>query len=163
MKRITLTLIAAIAFCGVSMSQNHPRQQPNPEMQAQRITNQMAKEYKLTDEQKAELLELNKEYAGKVDMPRMRGNRHPGMNRPAMNRQGMNRPQANGNHQAKPRRELTEEQKEQFKATAEKRKAEREESTKEYNKKLKKILTKEQYKAYEEKLAKREAPRDEKK
>lgn len=159
MKKITLTLIAAIAFCGVSMAQTNreraPRQprQFNPEMQAQRMTDQMAKEYQLTDDQKTKLLELNKEYAGKIQMPRMQGNRPQSMDRREMRRGGGpqgGRPSFNPNAQppmGQP--ELTDEQKEQFKVEAQKRMEERQEAMKAYNKELKKILTDKQFKEYE--------------
>ena len=48
------------------------------------------------------------------------------------------------------RKELTDEQKAQFKAEAEKKIAERKEAQEKYDKKIKKIFTKKQYKAYEE-------------
>ena len=72
MKKITLTMIAVFALCGVSMAQTRgergtrSNQQHNPEMMAERMTERMAKEYELDDKQKAELLELNKEFAGKT-------------------------------------------------------------------------------------------------
>ena len=81
MKKITLTMIAVFALCGVSMAQTRgergtrSNQQHNPEMMAERMTERMAKEYELDDKQKAELLELNKEFAGKTEMPRMRPHR----------------------------------------------------------------------------------------
>ena len=81
MKKITLTMIAVFALCGVSMAQTRGErgtrgnQQHNPEMMAERMTDRMAKEYELDDKQKAELLELNKEFAGKTEMPRMRPHR----------------------------------------------------------------------------------------
>ena len=81
MKKITLTMIAVFALCGVSMAQTRGErgtrgnQQHNPEMMAERMTERMAKEYELDDKQKAELLELNKEFAGKTEMPRMRAHR----------------------------------------------------------------------------------------
>lgn len=159
MKKLTLTLIAAIALCGVTMAQTNrergPRQQRqfNPEMQAQRMTDQMAQTYQLTDEQKAELLELNKEYAGKINMPAMQGNRHRPMAQRGMRRGGgpQGRPAFNPNAQPPMGHpgQLTDEQKEEFKANAEKRMKEREEATKAYNKKVKKIFTDKQYKEYE--------------
>ena len=81
MKKITLTMIAVFALCGVSMAQTRgergtrSNQQHNPEMMAERMTDRMAKEYELDDKQKAELLELNKEFADKTEMPRMRPHR----------------------------------------------------------------------------------------
>ena len=160
MKKITLTMIAVFALCRVSMAQGN--QQHNPEMMAERMTERMAKEYELDDKQKEKLLELNKEFAGKTEMPRVRGHR-----------QGRPQPKAQANPQgrrgftAQPQRpmgepkQLTDEQKAQFKAEAEKKMAERQEAQKEYDKKLKKIFTKKQYKAYEENKEKQEKQRKE--
>lgn len=168
MKKITLTMIAVFALCGVSMAQTRgergtrSNQQHNPEMMAERMTDRMAKEYELDDKQKAELLELNKEFAGKTEMPRMQA---PRQGRPQAKAQA-NRPGRRG-FAAQPqrpmgeRKELTDEQKEQFKAEAEKKMAERQEAQKQYDKKLKKIFTKKQYKAYEENKEKQEKLRKE--
>ncbi|MBO5795505.1 MAG: DUF4890 domain-containing protein, partial [Bacteroides sp.] len=55
MKKITLTMIAVFALCGVSMAQTRgergtrSNQQHNPEMMAERMTERMAKEYELDD------------------------------------------------------------------------------------------------------------------
>lgn len=171
MKKITLTMIAVFALCRVSMAQGN--QQHNPEMMAERMTERMAKEYELDDKQKEKLLELNKEFAGKTEMPRMRAPRQGNKQGHNMHRQGRPQAKAQANPQgrrgfaAQPQRpmgepkQLTDEQKAQFKAEAEKKMAERQEAQKEYDKKLKKIFTKKQYKAYEENKEKQEKLRKE--
>ena len=137
-------------------------QQHNPEMMAERMTERMAKEYELDDKQKAELLELNKEFAGKTEMPRMRAHRQ---GRPQAKAQA--NPQGRRGFAAQPqrpmgeRKELTDEQKAQFKAEAEKKIAERKEAQEKYDKKIKKIFTKKQYKAYEENKEKQAKLREE--
>lgn len=168
MKKITLTMIAVFALCGVSMAQTRGErgtrgnQQHNPEMMAERMTDRMAKEYELDDKQKAELLELNKEFASKTEMPRMRPHRQ---GRPQAKAQA--NPQGRRGFAAQPqrpmgeRKELTDEQKAQFKAEAEKKMAERKEAQEKYDKKIKKIFTKKQYKAYEENKEKQEQLRKE--
>ena len=145
-------MIAVFALCGVSMAQTRGErgtrgnQQHNPEMMAERMTERMAKEYELDDKQKAELLELNKEFAGKTEMPRMRAHRQ---GRPQAKAQA--NPQGRRGFAAQPqrpmgeRKELTDEQKAQFKAEAEKKIAERKEAQEKYDKKIKKIFTKKQY------------------
>lgn len=168
MKKITLTLIAVFALCGVSMAQTRGErgtrgnQQHNPEMMAERMTERMAKEYELDDKQKAELLELNKEFVGKSEMPRMRGHRQGRQQANAQaNQHGKRRFATHPQRPMGERKELTDEQKAQFKAEAEKKMAERQEAQKEYDKKLKKIFTKKQYKAYEENKEKQAAQRKE--
>ena len=109
---------------------------------AEEMTNRMAQDLKLTDEQKTKVLALNKEYQDVLKAPRgPRGPRPEG-------KQGK-RPQTDGKTEATEQQggkqrgqhpELTEEQKAKFKAHHAKRE--------EYDKKLKQILTDDQYKSW---------------
>ena len=163
MKKIVLTMAAmmtmtmAMAQESDNKSERRAFKQPTPE----EMTDRMAKELNLTDEQKAKVLDLNKEYQDVVGRPGMRGQRPPrfdGMRRP----EGRPEKAPEGKFEAKPeakseakdakakpdaesgatqqrpdRPQMTEAQREGMKQHMAKRQ--------EYNAKLKEILTEDQY------------------
>ena len=142
MKKIVLSMVALLSMT-VAVAQDAKSDKKAPkEPTAEEMTNRMAQDLKLTDEQKTKVLALNKEYQDVLKAPRgFRGPRPEG-------KQGR-RPQADGQSgateqqggkQKGQRPELTEEQKAKFKAHHAKRE--------EYDKKLKQILTDDQYKSW---------------
>lgn len=142
MKKIVLSMVALLSMT-VAVAQDAKSDKKAPkEPTAEEMTNRMAQDLKLTDEQKTKVLALNKEYQDVLKAPRgFRGPRPEG-------KQGR-RPQADGQSgateqqggkQRGQRPELTEEQKAKFKAHHAKRE--------EYDKKLKQILTDDQYKSW---------------
>ena len=136
MKKIVLTMIAILSMTA-AMAQNEERRDGNrgprqftPEQMAENLAGRL----NLNDDQKAKLLELNKEYKDVLGGPRMGGG--PGNG---------NRPQRNenaGEGQRPQRPQLTEEQRAQWQERMKKRQ--------EYEEKLKGIFTEEQYKKYQE-------------
>lgn len=160
MKKIILAMAMTLLMSGTALAQQNDNKQmrrPDPAQMAQNMTERMVKRYGLDSKQEAKLLELNKEYAGKMPMMgRPRGGR-PGMHggRPGM---GGKQPDMNGkqpdmngkqpgteNHDSTmtpPQRPSKEEMDKRFKEM----KADREA----YNAKVKKIMTKKQYKKYTE-------------
>ena len=142
MKKIVLSMVALLSMT-VAVAQDAKSDKKAPkEPTAEEMTNRMAQDLKLTDEQKTKVLALNKEYQDVLKAPRgFRGPRPEG-------KQGK-RPQTDGKTEATEqqggkqkgqRPELTEEQKAKFKAHHAKRS--------EYDKKLKQILTDDQYKSW---------------
>ena len=142
MKKIVLSMVALLSLT-VAVAQDAKSDKKAPkEPTAEEMTNRMAQDLKLTDEQKTKVLALNKEYQDVLKAPRgPRGPRPEG-------KQGK-RPQTDGKTEATEqqggkqkgqRPELTEEQKAKFKAHHAKRE--------EYDKKLKQILTDDQYKSW---------------
>lgn len=156
MKRIALLSVFALFVGGMSMmaqdAPQHPRRgndAPDPKVVAERMTERMAKEYSLNDEQKQQLLEANQ-----VLMEKTGNFRHAPRRRP---HKGEARPER------KDRPQLTDEQREQRKAEFEKRRAEMETARKDYETRLQSIMTKEQYEAYNQKQKERKAKMEERK
>ncbi len=81
MKRINLFLVVVLLLSGVAIAQNRQgRGQRNmsPEMRAERMTERMARELSLTEEQKKQVNEINLAFikeakVGKEDMKELRG------------------------------------------------------------------------------------------
>lgn len=130
----------ALAMCSMAFAQDNIQRQghrPDPAQMAQRMTDMMAQRYGLDDTQKASLLKVNTEYAGK--MPMMRRPHHgprPGMQggRPGAMRQD--------SAQAQRPRPSREEMEKRFKEMRANQEA--------YNAEVKKILTDEQYTKFTE-------------
>ncbi len=140
MKKVILTLVALLSMT-VMQAQNSENKErkaprkPTPE----EMTNRMAKDLGLNDQQKAKVLELNKQYEGVIGMPGKRGPRPP---KPEGMKEGAKPDAQTGATEQRPDRpQLTDAQKAEMKQ----RKAKREE----YNTKLKSILTDDQYKNYQ--------------
>lgn len=134
MKKIVLTMVALLTMtAAVAQSENGERKAPK-QMTPAEMTSRMAKDLKLTDEQKAQVQALNEQYKDYLGGPAMGGRRPPKPDGQtgASQQQEQQRPQ---------RPQMTEAQKAQMKQ----HKAKREE----YDKKLKTILTSEQYKTYQ--------------
>jgi len=137
MKKIVLTMIAAVAMSFNAMAQeqaqNEQRREFNPEEMAKNRTEEAVKKYGLNEEQAVKLLDLNKRFSDKMrPMRNMRqgrpngGNRERRMERPdSVRREAGQRPDMRG------------------------RMEEMRKVQDEYNKELKTILTEEQYQAYE--------------
>jgi hypothetical protein len=144
MKKIVMTMIAALTMTAAMAQQSDNQQRRAPrKMDAQQMTERMAKELGLDDSQKAKVLELNKEYQDVLGGPGMgrgpRGHHHGP--RPDSLRQQKTDGQTGASEQTaqRPKRpELSEEQKAEMKL----RQAKREE----YDQKLNAILTAEQQK-----------------
>lgn len=163
MKKIFLAMAMTLLTAGTMVAQQNDNRQmrrPDPAQMAQNMTERMVKRYGLDSKQAASLLELNKEYAGKIPMmgrphggrPGMRGGQHGmGGKQPGMDgkQPGM------ANHDstmAPPQRPPKEEMDKRFKEM----KADREA----YNAKVKKIMTKKQYKKYTEDQEKMRPPHE---
>lgn len=135
MKKIVLTMIAILSMT-VAMAQNDEKRDGNRgprQFTPEQMVENLAGRLNLNDDQKAKLLELNKEYKDVLGGPRWGG------------RNGGNRPQRNenaGEGQRPQRPQLTEEQRAQWQERMKKRQ--------EYEEKLKGIFTEEQYKQYQE-------------
>jgi len=151
MKKIAMTLVALLAMTAAMAQQSDNKQRRQPKkIDPQEMTNRMATDLKLDDQQKAQLLQLNKEYQDVLSGPGGPRGGHRGP-RPGGKAEKKTDAQTSATEQApqeqassgkRPERpQLTEAQKAEMKQ----RKAKREE----YNQKLKGILTDEQYKAYE--------------
>ena len=152
MKKIVMTLVALLTMTAAMAQQSDNQQRRAPKkMDAQEMTDRMAKDLGLNDQQKAQVLALNKEYQDVLDGPGMgRGPRghHRGPRPDSLSRQkpdgqtgatgqaGQEKPKAGE------RPQLTEEQKAEMKQ----RHAKREE----YNTKLKAILSADQQKKWQE-------------
>lgn len=140
--------MAALLMGGVTMAQHARRggKDFDPKVRAEHMTEQMAKKYSLTDEQKAKLLEVNLAFVEKM------GDK-PGP-RPGMQPKDCPKDTCCCKKQGKPRMEkgkrpeLTDEQREQMKAGMEQKRAEMEANRAEYNAQLQQIMTPEQYEAY---------------
>lgn len=163
MKKIFMALALAVMTVSGAFAQDDNMRQggrPDPAKMAEHITEQMVSKYGLDDKQKASLLELNKEYAGKMPMmggrpggPGMRGPRPDGMRpdstmrrqRPDMDRQ---RPDSAMSQRQRPSKEQMEKMRKEMEANREA-----------YNAGVKKIMTSKQYKQYtedQEKMQKRD-------
>lgn len=139
MKKLIATLIMAVAMFSVAFAQSDNQNRGNrhdPTQIAQRMTEMMANRYGLDDSQKASLLKLNKEYAGK--MPMMRG---PRGGRPGMHggpREGMMPDSIRTQHPRPSKEEM------------EKRFKEMRDNRESYNAEVKKIMNASQYKMFTE-------------
>ena len=145
MKKILLTMVALLSLTAVQAQESDNKQQPQQfrgprQMTPEQMTERMANELKLTDEQKTKVLELNKEYEKVIAGPGMRGPRpqRPDGESSATAQNGQQRPE---------RPQMTEEQRQEMQKRMEQRQ--------EYEKKLKEILTEEQYKKYQKSRSQR--------
>lgn len=133
----------------MAQDENTERKRPSKEEMVQHRTEEMAKKYALSDDQKAKLLELNTKYADKA-APRGRFNpRHKPMKKLEGKKDFKKREMSDS---VMKKREMPKEMKADF----EKHKA----AMAEYDAELKKILTEEQYKSYSsdrEKMMRRHA------
>lgn len=135
MKKIVLTMIAAMAMSFSAMAQeqqNDQRREFNSEEMAKTRTDEAVKKYGLNEEQAAKLLDLNKRFSQKMrpmrpmHQPRPNGNREHKKQMPdSLKREPGQRPDMRG------------------------RMEEMRKTMDEYNNELKTILTDEQYQAYE--------------
>ena len=144
MKKILLTMVALLSLTAVQAQESDNKQQPQQfrgprQMTPEQMTERMANDLKLTDEQKTKVLELNKEYEKVIAGPGMRGPRpqRPDGESSATAQNGQQRPE---------RPQMTEEQREEMQKNMKQRMEQRQE----YEKKLKEILTEDQYKKYQE-------------
>ena len=133
MKKIFLTMVALLSMTAMMAQDNNNGERKAPkQLTPEEMTEKMATDLSLTAEQKAKVLDLQKEYQDINRGPRMGGMRGP-------------RPQADGQSGAtgqRPERpQLTEEQKAEMQKRMERRR--------EYNDKLKGILTAEQFEKYQ--------------
>lgn len=142
MKKIMLTMIAAMVMSSAVFAQNNKEEKryqgnrPNKTEMIKHRTDRVVEKYKLDDKQAAQLLELNTKYADKIGGPRGRHGhhgRHHGM-KPG------EKPDANTG--ATPQREKN---REEF----EKMRKEREANRKAYDAELQKIMNADQYKEYQ--------------
>ena len=130
MKKFILTIVAALTMTAATAQEEKNEQKEPRQITPEAMTDRMAKQLELTDDQKAKVLELNKAYADMFKGPGMRPQRPMGERRA--------RPE--GDNQERQRPQMTEEQKEAMKKMFEKRE--------EYNTKLKDILTEAQMEKY---------------
>lgn len=159
MKKVCILLVAILAVSSPLLAQHGGRgghEQMNPQERSQRMTERMAKEYALTDQQKSELLALNLAWAEKMEANR--GDRKPEM-RPDQKepkrdkkkmKQGKKGKDCQADNNCCPRKE-----KQKNKQVSQRGSEEREKrgeamraSRDEYNAQVKKIMTQEQYEAY---------------
>lgn len=157
MKRIAMTLAAAILMCSVAVAQEEQQKKgPRPEKKFDKTemvkhrTDETVKQYSLNADQADKLLKLNMEYADKMG-PGPRGPRGPHHGgRPGMRPKPEQKPDAETGatpqalKDGQKRPELTEEQKAKMKAERE----EHEKVRAAYDAELQKIMTPEQYKQY---------------
>lgn len=142
MKKIVLTMVALLSMtAAVAQSSDNKRefkapQKPTPE----EMTNRMAKDLSLTDEQKTQVLALNKEYESVLGAPGMRRGPRPQKNDGATGATEQT-PKAKPQGERPERPQMSEAQMEEMKQRMEKRK--------EYDAKLKSILNSEQYENYQ--------------
>lgn len=132
MKKAIIIALSALALCAGANAQEHRQDHKRPDQAAmiQGRTDHMAEKYGLDETQKSKLLELNKEFFGKM--------RHGKMDRGKMRRP-----------------ELSESQKQEMEArkkAMEARKKEMDENRAAYEAGLKSILTEEQFQAYKKDL-----------
>lgn len=159
MKKIALTLVTLLTMTAAMAQQSDNKERRAPrKIDAQEMTDHMAKDLGLDDKQKAKVLELNKEYQDVLGGPGMGRGPHGGHGRhhgPRPDGKQDSKSEAKKDQQTdaqtgateqagqKPQGpQLTEEQKAEFK----KQQAKREE----YNKKLNEILTADQQKKWQE-------------
>ena len=150
MKKIVLSMVALLSMT-VAVAQDAKSDKKAPkEPTVEEMTNRMAQDLKLTDEQKTKVLALNKEYQDVLKAPR--GPRPEGKQgkRPQTDGQTEATEQQGGKQKGQ-RPEMTEEQKAKMKAHHAKRS--------EYDKKLKQILTDDQYKNWKKRQGRHGGPR----
>ena len=133
MKKIVMTMVALLTMTAAVAQDAKTEKKAPKEPTAQEMTDRMAKDLNLTDDQKAKVLALNNEYKDVLRGPSMRRSRGP---RP----DGQTGATAQQPQQKKERPQLTDEMKAQMKANMKKRM--------EYDAKLQQILTDEQYKNF---------------
>lgn len=135
MKKLMMTLVAALLMSATAMAQENngqrPQRQMDPAEMAKAQTERMAEEYGLSAEQKDKLLELNTKYAGKIRMGGMRGMRG-GQGGPRGGQGGMQQGERPSREQMEARMKEMRENQEAYKGE------------------LKKILSEEQFTKYEE-------------
>ena len=130
MKKFILTIVAALSLTAATAQEEKNEQREPRQITPEAMTDRMAKQLELTDDQKAKVLELNKAYADMFKGPGMRPQRP----------MGERRARPGGDNQERQRPQMTEEQREAMKKMFEKRE--------EYNTKLKDILTEAQMEKY---------------
>lgn len=142
MKKIVLTMVALLSMTAAVAQSNDTKKEfkapkkPTPE----EMTNRMAKDLSLTDQQKAQVLALNKEYEKVLGGPGMR--RGPRPQKSDVEKSATEQaPKAKPQGERPERPQLSEAQKAEMKQNMEKRK--------EYDIKLKKILNDKQYENYQ--------------
>ncbi len=144
MKKIVLTMVALLSMTAVMAQDAKSERKAPKEPSAEEMTDRMANDLKLTDEQKAKVLELNKEYKDVLKAPRRPRGPRPDAQSGATQQEDQ-KDFKKGQRPERP--ELTDEQKAKFKAHHAKRQ--------EYDKKLKQILTDDQYKSWKKKHGRR--------
>lgn len=174
MKKMIMTLMAAVLVSSAALAQDDKQKGQRPEKKFDKTemikhrTDKTVKKYKLDDKQAKQLLELNTEYAEKMEPRGHHGphGHHGHGPRPSM-KPGDKKvdgttgatPQPpkgeakDGKRDGKPkgkRPELTEEQKAKMEAD----RKEREATMKAYDAKLQKIMTADQFKQYQEDMKK---------
>lgn len=170
MKKIILSMMTVLLMSGMVMAQHAHRndKMPDPKIRAERMAEQMAKEYALNDTQKKQLLEVN------LAMVEKRGNipmtRKSTMKRGKGDCNEKDCTCCNSNKDKKKvgkadkkegkRAQLTDEQRTQMKADREKKREEMQVARAAYHTQLQKIMTKEQYTAYSQNMQHREAKRE---
>ena len=102
MKKFILTIVAALTMTAATAQEKKDEQREPRQITPEAMTDRMAKQLELTDDQKAKVLELNKAYADMFKGPGMRPQRPMGERRA--------RPE--GDNQERQRPQMTEEQKE---------------------------------------------------
>lgn len=142
MKKIIMTMVALLTMtAGMAQNENGERKAPK-KLSPEELTNRMVKDLNLSNDQKAKVLKLNKEYEQVLG--------HPGMKRGKGPRGPKRDGDSGATEQAKPdkqqlkkgdRPEMSEQQKAEMKQHMVKRQ--------EYEQKLKQILTDDQYKNYQ--------------
>ena len=79
MKKAMMAIVAAVMMSASALAQDAQQQRPQPRMDrgeaAKQRTEQMVKDYALSEEQAQKLLDLNTEYAEKIPMMMGRGPR----------------------------------------------------------------------------------------
>ena len=141
MKKIFLTMVAIMAMTAAvaQQSDNNKGERKGPKQPTPaEMTERMSKELSLSEDQKAKVLALNKEYQ---DM--FKGGPRMGGGRPPKNIDGQTG--ASEQQEKKERPQLTDAQKQEMKQKMEQQRAKHEE----YNAKLKNILTDDQYTTYQ--------------
>lgn len=158
MKRIVLACMAALLMSGVMMAQDVRRSDKDfdAKARAERMTEWMAKEYGLTDEQKEKLLEANQKWAEKMgEIPPMRRfarerRHHRHFRRHGCCCEDVHRHGYEARREAGERggRQLTDEQRAELRAEREKRWEEMKKAREDYREQLQDIMTEEQYSSY---------------
>ncbi|MBP5217780.1 MAG: DUF4890 domain-containing protein [Bacteroidales bacterium] len=139
MKKAIIIALSALALCAGANAQEHRQDHKRPDQAAmiQGRTDHMAEKYGLDETQKSKLLELNKEFFGKM--------RHGKMDRGKMRRPELSESQK---QEIEARKQEMEARKKEMEA----RKKEMDENRAAYEAGLKSILTEEQFQAYKKDL-----------